>query len=122
VDGWKRRLEYTGGSRKRVPGTGSLHLREEPNSREQTFGNAEADGGELAGLGDKDDVNIIDGGLSASEWGPPAAQWGEEVATAGQQQEVGWLRYNPVGVPTEREVFMNQVLDGKVYRLYLERA
>ena len=36
--------------------------------------------------------------------------------------EVGWLRYNPVGVPTEREVYMDQVTGGRVYRLYLDRC
>mmetsp|Transcript_19611 Transcript_19611/g.58151 ORF Transcript_19611/g.58151 Transcript_19611/m.58151 type:complete len:233 (-) Transcript_19611:539-1237(-) len=42
-------------------------------------------------------------------------QWHSTWANA------GWLASNPVGVPTEREVFMDQVTGGRIYRVLLQR-
>ena len=61
-------------------------------------------GGELAGAGEGE----------AEAVGMPI--WRGEWAAR------GWLAANPVGAPTEREVFMDSVTGGRVYRLYLERV
>ena len=60
---------------------------------------------------------------SSSSPPPPAAGEGRwpsglwaSAAAAGW-----WLPDNPLGAPTEREVFMEQVTGGRVYRLYLEK-
>ena len=45
-----------------------------------------------------------------------------EAVWRGEWAARGWLAENPVGAPTEREVFMDRVTGGRVYRLYLERV
>ncbi len=58
--------------------------------------------------------------------GAGAAGAGEDegedlLAFRGSWHEAGWLCDNPVGVPTEREVYIEQATGGKVYRILLIR-
>jgi hypothetical protein len=39
----------------------------------------------------------------------------------GSWHAAGWLERNPVGVPTEREVYIEQALHRQVYRVLLLR-
>lgn len=59
------------------------------------------------------------------EAGVEGAGAGEEeedlLAFRGSWHEAGWLCDNPVGVPTEREVYIEQATEGKVYRVLLIR-
>ena len=36
--------------------------------------------------------------------------------------KAGWLVENPVGIPTEREVYAEQVTQGSVFRVLLQRT
>lgn len=44
-----------------------------------------------------------------------------QVAAVMGWQSAGWLKHNPIGVPTEREVYVEKVTKGEVYRLLLQR-
>ncbi len=60
--------------------------------------------------------------------GPQGQQSGEESAASSALDgnslwaASGWLAHNPLGAPTEREVYMSQITGGRVFRLYLERV
>lgn len=65
-------------------------------------------------------------------WQPgPGTFWAGAQGTDGEQpgvdgvcewvREAGWLLHNPVGAPTEREVYAAQVTKAPVYRMLLQR-
>ncbi|GLI68098.1 hypothetical protein VaNZ11_012417 [Volvox africanus] len=46
----------------------------------------------------------------------------ELLCFQGSWQQAGWLQDNPVGVPTEREVYVEKATKGRVYRILLVRS
>ncbi|GAX74325.1 hypothetical protein CEUSTIGMA_g1774.t1 [Chlamydomonas eustigma] len=52
---------------------------------------------------------------------PANYEFETEATTCLKWSSMDWLSFNPLSVPTEREVFMSQVTRGKVFRILLER-
>ncbi|GFR48896.1 hypothetical protein Agub_g10843 [Astrephomene gubernaculifera] len=97
----------------------------------------EGEGGESGGglsHGTIGNGGVCEGGGSGNSNAATVGAWserhrgdsgGEEeedlLAFQGSWQEAGWLEENPVGAPTEREVYVEKASKGRVYRVLLVR-
>ncbi|GBF99595.1 tRNA (guanine-N(7)-)-methyltransferase [Raphidocelis subcapitata] len=83
---------------------------------------AAAAGGRVseAGGGDEEDPAAAWAEASAQQWSDDGGDDDGELFVS-EWEAAGWLRDNPVGVPTEREYYVNETQGGGVYRLLLVR-